>query len=126
MAKSKEAATIGDNSSHSFAKEQLKSFVERIERLNSEKDELASDIRDVFAESKAMGFDVRALRAIIKMRKQDAAELAEQNAILETYMHALGMLSDLPLGKAAIERATAPTRTRQPATNEISKILDAG
>ena len=125
MAKSKEAATIGDNSVHSFATGQLKSFIERVERLEEEKKTTSDDIRDVYAEAKGNGYDVKALRAIVKLRKQDAAERAEHEAILETYMAALGMIADLPLGQAAIARAT--TRTRQPTPPaEISKILDAG
>ena len=88
------------------AKDNLKAFVERIERLEEEKKAIADDIRDVFAEAKSARFDVRAMRAIIRLRKQDATERAEHEAIVETYMHALGMLADTPLGKAAIERAS--------------------
>lgn len=99
-------AEIGDNSSR-FAKDQLKAFVERIERLEEEKKAIADDIRDVYAESKANGFDVKALRKIIAIRKQDADKRREHEAIVDTYMHALGMLADTPLGQAAIERATA-------------------
>lgn len=96
-------STIGDN-----AKGQLKSFVERVERLEEEKATIASDIRDVYGEAKSAGFDVKALRAIVRLRKQDADERREHEAILETYMHALGMLADLPLGQAAIERDFQP------------------
>jgi uncharacterized protein (UPF0335 family) len=76
-----------------FAKDQLKAFVERIERLEEEKKALADDIKDVYGEAKAMGFDVKALRVIIRMRKEDNDERTEHEAILETYMHALGMLN---------------------------------
>ena len=76
-----------------FAKDQLKSIIERIERLEEEKKTISDDIRDVYAESKGNGFDVKALRTIVRMRKQDINERREQEAILETYMHALGMLS---------------------------------
>ena len=76
-----------------FAKDQLKAFVERIERLEEEKKAIADDIRDVYAESKANGFDVPALRAVIKLRKQDAQERQEHELILETYLNALGMLA---------------------------------
>jgi uncharacterized protein (UPF0335 family) len=76
-----------------FAKDQLKAFVERIERLEEEKKALADDIKDVYGEAKAMGFDVKALRTIIRMRKEDTDERKEHEAILETYMLALGMLS---------------------------------
>jgi uncharacterized protein (UPF0335 family) len=77
---------------HRFAKDQLKAFVERVERLEEEKKALADDVRDVYAEAKANGFDVKALRAVVRLRKQDVNERKEQEAILETYLHALGML----------------------------------
>jgi uncharacterized protein (UPF0335 family) len=73
--------------------EQLRSIVERIERLEDEKKVIADDIKDIYAESKGNGYDVKALRTIIRMRKQDPNERAEAETILETYMHALGMLS---------------------------------
>jgi uncharacterized protein (UPF0335 family) len=76
-----------------FAKDHLKAFVERIERLEEEKKALADDIKDVYGEAKAMGFDVKALRVIIRMRKEDTDERKEHEAILETYLHALGMLN---------------------------------
>ena len=98
--------SLGHNSTQ-FAKDQLKSVIERVERLEEEKKGIADDIRDVYAEAKAHGFDVKALRTIVRLRKQDAGQRREQEAILKTYMHALGMLADLPLGQAAIERATA-------------------
>ena len=75
-----------------FAKDQLKAFVERIERLEEEKKTISDDIRDVYAEAKGNGFDVKALRTIVRLRKQDANERAEQETILETYLQALGML----------------------------------
>lgn len=78
---------IGNNSNA-----QLRSIVERIERLEEEKKTIADDIRDIYAESKGNGYDVKALRTIIRLRKQDANERAEAETILETYMHALGML----------------------------------
>jgi uncharacterized protein (UPF0335 family) len=87
------AETEQDQPATRFAKDHLKAFVERIERLEEEKKALADDIRDVYGEAKSTGFDVKALRAIIKMRKQDNDERKEQEAILETYMHALGMLN---------------------------------
>lgn len=94
--------TMGNNS-----REQLKSIIERIERLEEDKQAIADDIRDVYAESKGNGYDVKALRTIVRLRKQDANERAEQETILETYMAALGMLAGTPLGDAAIERAVA-------------------
>ena len=75
-----------------FAKDQLKSIIERIERLEEEKKAISDDIRDVYAESKGNGFDVKVLRMIVRLRKQDANERQEQETILETYMQALGMI----------------------------------
>ena len=71
---------------------QIKSIVERIERLEQEKKAIADDIKDVYAESKGNGFDVKAIRKIIQMRKMNPEERQEQESILETYMHALGMI----------------------------------
>lgn len=86
---------------------QLRSIIERVERLEEEKKTIADDIKDVFAEAKGNGYDVPALKAIIKMRKEDANKRAERETLVETYMAALGMLSDTPLGRAAIEKAVA-------------------
>jgi uncharacterized protein (UPF0335 family) len=86
------AAVETEQASVRFAKDQLKAIVERIEKLEEEKKAIADDIRDVYAEAKANGFDVKALREIIKLRKIEPTERDEQEAILETYMHALGML----------------------------------
>ena len=86
------AAAKQEGSAPSFAKDHLKAFVERVERLEEEKKTIADDIREVYAEAKANGFDVKALRAIVRLRKQDADERREEASILETYMHALGML----------------------------------
>ena len=74
-----------------FAKDQLKAFVERIERLEEEKKTIADDIRDVYAEAKGTGFDTKALRTIVRMRKLDTDERREQQEVLDTYLHALGM-----------------------------------
>jgi uncharacterized protein (UPF0335 family) len=87
------AAAEKEQTAHRFAKDQLKALVERVERLEEEKKAISDDIRDVFAEAKVNGFDVKALRTVVKMRKQDANERKEQEAILETYLHALGMLA---------------------------------
>lgn len=83
-------AVVGNNS---VAADQLRSFVERIERLEDEKAVLGVDIREVYAEAKGNGFDTKALRAIIRMRKQDKAEREEQQAIIDTYAHALGIFA---------------------------------
>jgi uncharacterized protein (UPF0335 family) len=86
------AAVKDDQAAHRFAKDHLKAFVERVERLEEEKKTIADDIRDVYAEAKANGFDVKALRTVVRLRKQDVNERKEHEAILETYLHALGML----------------------------------
>ena len=78
------------------AKDRLRAFVERIERLEEEKAALAADIKEVYAEAKSVGYDTKALRVIVRMRKQDANERMEQEALLATYMHALGMIAGLP------------------------------
>jgi len=71
--------------------ERLKSFVERIERLEEEKAALTGDIREVYSEAKGTGFDIKVLRQIIRLRKLDKADRQEQEALLETYMRALEM-----------------------------------
>jgi uncharacterized protein (UPF0335 family) len=86
------AAAVQDEPATRFAKDQLKAIIERIERLEEEKKAISDDIRDVYAEAKGNGFDVKALRTIVRMRKQDADERQEQETILETYLQALGML----------------------------------
>ena len=86
------AAAVQEQSATRFAKDHLRAFVERIERLEEEKKVISDDVRDVYAEAKANGFDVKALRSIVKLRKQDENERKEHEAILETYMHALGMI----------------------------------
>jgi uncharacterized protein (UPF0335 family) len=86
------AAALKEEPATAFAKDQLKSIIERIERLEEEKKTISDDIRDVYGEAKGNGYDVKALRTIVRMRKQDANERAEQETILETYLQALGML----------------------------------
>ena len=76
---------------HPSTQKQLKAFIERVENLEEEKAALSSDIKDVFAEAKAMGFDVKVMRQVIRLRKQEDHERRETEAVLSTYMHALGM-----------------------------------
>ncbi len=78
--------------SDGVAAERLKSFIERIERLEEEKRALAADIKEVFSEAKGAGFDTRTMRQIIRIRRLDEADLDEQEALLDTYKRALGML----------------------------------
>ena len=76
------------------AREQLRTVVERIERLEEEKKAIADDIRDVYAEAKANGFDTKVLRQVVSLRKQDLTERQEQDAVRELYLQALGMLPE--------------------------------
>jgi uncharacterized protein (UPF0335 family) len=78
-------------SSDSVAQDQIRAFIERIERMEEEKQAIADDIKEIYAEAKGNGFDVKVLRQIVRIRKQDAAERMEQEALLELYMAALGM-----------------------------------
>ena len=78
--------------SQTVAAGQLRAFIERIERLEEEKKTIADDIKEVFAEMKGTGFDTKAVRKIIRLRKQDQAERQEAEAILDLYMAALGMV----------------------------------
>jgi len=73
------------------AKDQLRTIVARIERLEEEKVALAADLREVYAEAKNNGFDVKALKTVVRIRKQDENKRKEEEAVLITYLHALGM-----------------------------------
>ena len=79
--------------------EHLRQFVERIERLDEEKQTIAEDIKEVFQEAKSNGFDVKTLKEIIKIRKADASDLEEQEYLLDTYKRALGLLPELNEGE---------------------------
>ncbi|WP_020476239.1 DUF2312 domain-containing protein [Zavarzinella formosa] len=83
---------VGHNKAGGVAVDQLKSIIDRVERLESEKTAIGSDIRDVFAEAKGNGFDVKAIRKILKLRRMDAGQREEEETVLDTYMAALGML----------------------------------
>ena len=74
-----------------FAKDQLRSFIERIERLEEEKKALADDIREVYSEAKGTGFDTKIMRQVIRLRKLESADRQEQEAMLDLYLSALGM-----------------------------------
>jgi uncharacterized protein (UPF0335 family) len=95
-------APLGEDASHNegieimvnaggVAGEQLRSLVERIERLEEERGGIAGDIRDIYAEAKASGFDVKTMRQVIRLRKLEKADRDEQEALLDLYRHALGM-----------------------------------
>jgi uncharacterized protein (UPF0335 family) len=88
---------------HNVAAERLMSIVERIEKLEEERKALQADIKDIYTEAKSAGFDTKVLRMLIASRKKDQDEWEAQQALLETYMRALGQLADTPLGQAALE-----------------------
>lgn len=85
------------------AQNQLRQFVEQIERLEEEKKALAGDIRDKYAEANGLGFDVKALRQIIRLRKKSQAERQEEESIVDVYMHALGMIGHNSAGALSEE-----------------------
>lgn len=88
---------IGHNSgtdAHGVARDQLRAFIERIERLEEEKKTIADDIKDVYGEAKGMGFDTKILKKVVALRRKDEQERMEEEAILETYLYALGMLAE--------------------------------
>ena len=84
---------------------QLNSIVQRIEKLEDERDELRLSIKDIYTEAKSLGFDTKVLKKVIAMRKQDTEKRQYEQAMIDSYMAALGMLADTPLGRASIERA---------------------
>jgi uncharacterized protein (UPF0335 family) len=88
-------AAAASSGSVSFAADQLRAIVERIERLEEEKAALSEDIKEVYAEAKGNGFDTKILRTVVRLRKQDSSERAEQEALLDLYLHALGMTTAL-------------------------------
>lgn len=106
---SKKAPSIGHNS---FAPDKLKQMIERIERLEEEKAELAQDITEVFGEAKSLGFDCKVIRAILRERKMDSSKLAEFREIMNLYREALGMFVETELGAATIARAEQEAKTR--------------
>lgn len=84
---------------------QIRTIVERIEKMEEEKLAITTDISEIYKEAKSNGFDVKTLRKIVALRKKDADKLAEEEAIMDVYMAALGMLADTPLGQASMDRA---------------------
>lgn len=97
-------AGIGHNG---VAADELHAFVERIEKLEAEKAELASDVREIYAEAKGSGFDAKILRKVIALRKKDPSERELEEFTLGRYKEALGMLATTPLGEAAVSREFA-------------------
>lgn len=88
----------GQSDAHGVARDQLRAYVERIERLEEEKKTIAEDIKDVYGEAKGMGFDTKILKKVVALRRKDEQERMEEDAILDTYLHALGMIDSPPEG----------------------------
>lgn len=107
-----------------IAKDQLRSFIDRIERLNEEREALSADIREVFSEAKGTGFDTKVMRQVIALRKLDKADFQEAEAMRDLYLSALGMLGDTPLGQAAISKVSAPKRDEIPHDRETGEIVE--
>ena len=84
-----------------IAGERLRSFIERIERLEEEKRTLGADIKEVYAEAKGNGFDAKIMRQLIRLRRMDQDDLDEQESLLDVYKRALGMLPEAPASAAA-------------------------
>lgn len=105
-----------------IAAEHLRQFIARIEALEDEKRTIGEDIKQVYAEAKGNGFDTKIIRQIIRMRKMSEADRQEQEALLDLYMQALGMLSDTPLGQAAMRAGGVTVRAAMvdPETGEIA------
>lgn len=88
---------------------QISSIVQRIERLEDEKSQIAEDIKEVYKEAKSNGFDPKIIKKVISLRKMDQHKRLEEQALIATYMDALGMLADTPLGRAAIKSISVKT-----------------
>ena len=94
---------IGHNSAvNQDTAKRLLSIIERVERLEKERKALQADIKDIYTEAKSAGYDVPTIRLLIKRKAEDAAKREEREALLETYLAALGQLADTPLGQAAM------------------------
>ncbi len=89
------------------AQKQLKQIVEQIERLEEEKKALSADIRDKYLEAKGLGFDVKVLRQVVRLRKKSHVERQEEQTVLEVYLHALGMLDEMKAVESEVERMIA-------------------
>lgn len=104
-----EGAAVGHNSAlNTDERNGLKTIVERIERLEDEKKAISTDIAEIYTDAKERGYASKIIREIVKLRRLSADERREREALLETYMHALGMLADTELGQAAIARDLSP------------------
>jgi uncharacterized protein (UPF0335 family) len=100
------------------ARDALRSFVERIEHVEEEKQALSDDLKQIYAEAKSSGFDTKTIRRVIRVRKQEQADRERESYMLDLYLHALGMRLDAPLASAELEASLKkevekPTRARK-------------
>lgn len=112
-------ASIGHNS---VGSEQLRSIVSRVERLEEEKKAISDDIKEVYSEAKTNGFDAPALRAVVRYRREEKETREARQALIETYLHALGDLGDTPLGAAAAEKAADTPKQKRKRRSVQDKI----
>lgn len=107
-----QAVKIGQDGAHltDDAKKKLQGFIGEIERWEAEKATIQADIGQIYNSAKDSGFCTKAMRAIVKARKKTAKQREAEEALIDVYKHALGMLADLPLGAAAIEKATSAVK----------------
>lgn len=110
-----------------FAKDQLKSFINRVERLEEEKHALSADIREVYAEAKGMGFDTKIMRQVVAKRKLDKADFQEQAAMFDLYWEAVGFDST-PLGNASSggTKQNAPSSSKRDVSTKVEPSPEAG
>lgn len=95
-------SNVGHNG---IAADQLRSIIERVEKLEGEKRAIADDIKDIYSEAKSNGLDPKVIKKIVSLRRMDAQKRREEQEIFDIYAAALGDFLDLPLGRAAVERA---------------------
>lgn len=112
--------TVSENL-HTAAKEQLAAFVNRIENLEEQKAEIAADIKAVYDEARGNGHDAKALKKVIALRRQDETKRLAEESMVAVYMHALGMIADLPLGQAAIARSGNNSRSAGSASGQTER-----
>ncbi|MFC3529272.1 DUF2312 domain-containing protein [Paracoccus mangrovi] len=91
MDEAREHTTMSDDATYNVAADELRQFIEQIEGLEAEKKDLTEQIREIYAEAKARGYDAKAMRSIVSLRKRDKDDIAEQEALIELYKSALGM-----------------------------------
>jgi uncharacterized protein (UPF0335 family) len=113
------------NKTGGFAADHLRSYIERVERLEEEKTAIANDIKEVYAQAKGNGFDTKTMRQIIRLRKMSHEERQEHEALIDIYKAALGMLDGTPLGEAAIRRLSPEEETTEDTSTQSASQRNA-